>query len=69
MPTFDVQTYLEGHVLPGLNQNAGQVMQMMQERGIERALLISARAAQVDPQSGNRILKAMLDQARDFTVH
>ena len=63
MPTFDVQTYLEGHILPGLNQNAGQVMQMMQERGIERALLISARAAQVDPQSGNRILKAMLDQS------
>jgi len=62
MAIFDSQCYLEGYVLPGINQNAAQVIQMMQARGIERAVLLSARAAQADPLSGNRILKAMLDQ-------
>lgn len=49
-------------MLPGVNQNAGQVVQSMQARGIERTILMSARAAQADPLSGNRILRVMLDQ-------
>lgn len=62
MPVFDTHTYLEGHILPGINQNAAQVAQLLQARGIERGILMAARAAQVDPLSGNRILKAMIDQ-------
>jgi predicted TIM-barrel fold metal-dependent hydrolase len=62
MPIFDTHTYLEGYILPGINQNATQVKQTLQARGIDRALLFSARAAQVDPLSGNRILKVMLEQ-------
>lgn len=62
MPIFDTHTYLEGYVLPGINQNTAQVKQMLAARGIDRAVLISARAAQADPLLGNRILKTMLDQ-------
>ena len=63
MPIFDSHIYLEGCALPGVNQNAAQVSQMLGQRGIERAILLSARAARVDPVSGNRILKAMLEQS------
>ena len=62
MAIFDIHASLEGYVLPGINQNAGQVVQSMQARGIDRTILISARAAQADPLSGNRILRVMLDQ-------
>lgn len=62
MPIFDIHAYLEGYLIPGVNQNAAQVNQTMQARGIDRTVLLSARAAQVDPISGNRILKAMIEQ-------
>jgi predicted TIM-barrel fold metal-dependent hydrolase len=62
MPIFDTHAYLEGYILPGINQNSAQIQQFLQARGIERALLFSARAAQVDPLSGNRILKVMIEQ-------
>jgi predicted TIM-barrel fold metal-dependent hydrolase len=62
MSVLDVHTYLEGYVLPGVNQSSAQFAPQMQARGIERAVLFSARAAQVDPLSGNRILKAMAEQ-------
>src|SRR5579871_119995 len=62
MPIFDIHAYLEGYILPGVNQNAAQVTQGMQARGIDRTVLISSRAAQADPLSGNRILKAMIEQ-------
>jgi predicted TIM-barrel fold metal-dependent hydrolase len=62
MPIFDTHTYLEGYILPGINQNAAQVTEMLRARGIERAVLMASRAARVDPLSGNRILKAMVDQ-------
>lgn len=61
MPFFDVHTYLEGYLLPGINADAGQLAQLLQARGIERALLFSTRAIQADPLSGNRILNAMLE--------
>ncbi len=64
MPVFDSFAELEGYVLPGINQNHQQVMAQMQARGIDRTLLTAARAARVDPISGNRILKAMLDQGQ-----
>ena len=63
MPIFDSHIYLEGCALPGVNQNAAQISQMLAQRGIERAVLLSARAARVDPLSGNRILKTMLEQS------
>lgn len=63
MSIFDIHAYLEGYPIPGVNQNALQVMQKMKERGIDRAILLSARAAKVDPLSGNRILRAMMDQS------
>ena len=62
MPIFDIHAYLEGFVLPEVNQHASQVIKLMQERGIERTALMSVRAAQADPLSGNRIMKAMLEQ-------
>ena len=64
MPIFDIHTYLEGYTLPGINQNSAQLMHTLQTRGIDRAILMSSRAAQADPLSGNRILKAMLEQGQ-----
>lgn len=64
MAIFDVNMQLEGYVVSGINQNAGQIMQFLQIRGIERAMLYSARAACADPLSGNRMLKATLDQSQ-----
>ena len=61
MAIFDVNLNLEGYPIPGINQNLGQIAQGLQQRGIEGGIVFSARAAQVDPLSGNRILKAMLD--------
>ncbi len=63
MPIIDSHAFLEGYLLPGYNQQAGQVAQQMQARSVDRTILISARAVQADPISGNRILRAMLDQA------
>jgi uncharacterized protein len=61
MPVVDVNVQLEGYGIPGINQNAAQISQFMQARGIDRCVVMSARAAQADPLSGNRILKAMLE--------
>ncbi|HLV80133.1 MAG TPA: amidohydrolase family protein [Chthonomonadaceae bacterium] len=61
MPIFDIHTYLEGYLLPGINADAGQLAGLLEARGIDRAILISTRAIQADPLSGNRILNAMLD--------
>lgn len=62
MPIFDINTSLEGYCIPGVNQNASQVTQILNARGIERAALMSVRASQADPLSGNRILKTMIEQ-------
>ncbi len=61
MAIIDSHTYLEGYLVPGINQNAGQVSEFMKARGIGGAVLMSSRAVQADPLSGNRILKAMID--------
>src|ERR1041385_8980797 len=62
MPVVDIHIQLEGYLIPGINQNSAQVSQFLQNRGIARAIVMSARAAQADPLSGNRILKAMVEQ-------
>lgn len=62
MPVFDCQVYIEGGVVHGVNQNAGQARDLLISRGIDSGLAISCRAACVDPLSGNRILGAMLEQ-------
>ena len=41
MPIIDCQVYLEGNVLPGVNQNAAQLSGLLQSRGIERAIVLS----------------------------
>jgi predicted TIM-barrel fold metal-dependent hydrolase len=62
MAIIDCHVYMEGNVLPGVNQNGAQLGALLQSRGIDRAVVQSARAALVDPLTGNRILKATLDQ-------
>jgi len=62
MSVFDIHAYLEGYPIPGINQNALQVLNSMHARGIDRVVLLSARASNVDPLSGNRILGAMMQQ-------
>ena len=64
MSIIDCQVYLEGNVLPGVNQNAAQLSGLLQSRGIERAVVLSSRAALVDALTGNRILKATLEQTQ-----
>ena len=63
MAIFDVHTYLEGYSIPGINQNGAQLQQTLRSRGVDRAVVMSTRAASADPISGNRILKGMLDQS------
>jgi hypothetical protein len=62
MPVVDINVELEGYGIPGINQNAAQISQFMRVRSIEQCVIMSARAAHADPMSGNRILKAMLEQ-------
>src|SRR4051794_37480292 len=62
MPVVDVNVELEGYGIPGINQNGAQINQFMRARGIDRCIVMSSRAAQADPLSGNRILKAMMEQ-------
>src|ERR1700722_2257291 len=62
MSVIDIHAYLEGYPIPGINQNSLQVLDTMRARGIERVVLLSSRAAKVDPLSGNRILNAMMSQ-------
>lgn len=64
MPVIDVQTYLEGYPLPGINQTGTQLMQALNARQIHYAVARSARALYADPLTGNRILKAMLEQTQ-----
>lgn len=66
MPIFDCHVYLEGNILPNVNQTATQLAQLIQARQIDRAIVLSARARHVDPITGNRILKTMLDQTPDL---
>lgn len=61
MPIFDANVVLEGYPLPGYNQNTDQIVETLRARGIESALIHSARASMADPLSGNRILQAMLE--------
>ncbi len=73
MSILDCQVALEGHLIPGICRNADEISEMMAQRGIDMALVNSARAALVDPLSGNRILKMALDQRPNLygclTVH
>ena len=46
MPVIDIHVELEGYGIPGINQNAAQIMRFMRDRGIERTIIMSARAAQ-----------------------
>src|SRR5579862_4411581 len=61
MKTIDCQVYLEGNILPDVNQNATQVSTLMADRGIDHAIVLSQRAGLADPLSGNRILKSMIE--------
>jgi uncharacterized protein len=63
LSTFDCHSYLGGSVVPGVAVNAASIAAGMAARGIDAAVLLSARACLVDPLAGNRILKAMLEQA------
>lgn len=61
MPIFDIHAYLEGYSIPGINQTADQLWNALQPRGITNVVLFSARAGRVDPLSGNRVLKSMVE--------
>jgi predicted TIM-barrel fold metal-dependent hydrolase len=63
MKTIDCHVYLEGNILPDVNQNATQVSNLLAHRGIDHGILMSQRAGLADPLSGNRILKAMIEQS------
>ena len=69
MSVFDIHAYLEGYPIPGVNQNTAQVMQVLQERGIERAhgpLALGRRVdeltldADLDGRLGERLLVGAL---------
>ncbi len=66
MPIFDIHNYIGGSVIPGVSHNAAAIQATLQERGIESAMLYSNHARYVDPLSGNRILRAMIEQSKNL---
>jgi hypothetical protein len=61
MPIVDCHVTLEGNLVPTVSQNASQLADLLAVRGIERAIVTSARAARVDPLSGNHLLKSLIE--------
>jgi predicted TIM-barrel fold metal-dependent hydrolase len=61
MPIIDSHVVLEGSVIPGKFHSAPDLCGLLTERGIDIAVVRSARAGMVDPIAGNRILKSVLD--------
>lgn len=64
MSIIDCHVYLEGCPIPNSNQTARSLAELLAGRGIDRAIVISNRAARIDPLSGNTILKNMLEQTQ-----
>ncbi len=62
MAIFDVHSFLGGSYIPGISHNGASVNGIIQARQIESTLLLSAHARHIDPVSGNRILKATVEQ-------
>jgi len=62
VPIFDVHQYLGGSLIPGIAGSADSILSGMKERGIDRAILLSAHARSVDPLAGNRVLRKVIDQ-------
>ncbi len=59
---FDIHSYIGGSVVPGVCNNANAVRSLMLERHVTAGMAISAHARTVDLVSGNRILRAMVNQ-------
>src|SRR5205085_23852 len=60
---FDAHSYFGGSLIPGVANNAARITDAMKARGIDSGILFSAHARNVDPVSGNRILKNILEKA------
>src|SRR5688572_19038424 len=56
--------YFCGHLIPAVTQSADSIVAEMKARGIERAVLFSAHARNVDPLAGNRVLGRVLEQGQ-----
>lgn len=63
MPVFDCYSNLGGSLVPGIAHNTAAITATMVERRVDAAVLFSAHARHVDPIAGNRILRAMVEQA------
>lgn len=66
MPVFDAHSYLGGNLIPGVAHNAAAITAAMKARGVDRAMLLSSHARNIDPIAGNRILKVMVEQAPEL---
>ncbi|HLI47245.1 MAG TPA: amidohydrolase family protein [Chthonomonas sp.] len=64
MSVIDCHVYIEGSPIPSTNQTAKTLAELLAGRGIDQAIVISTRAARLDPLSGNTILKNMLEQTQ-----
>lgn len=63
MKILDVHGYLGPTIVPGAAASAAVVTSTMSARGVGGAVLMSRHAQNVDPIAGNRIVKAMVEQA------
>lgn len=66
MSIFDSHVCLGGSVVPGVASNPAAIQTAMKARGIDGAVIFSAHARNVEPLAGNRILRAMLNQAPEL---
>src|SRR5262245_1138943 len=62
MPIVDCHVTLEGNLVPSITQSTPQLVELLARRGIERAIVMSARAARLDPLTGNRHLRGAIEQ-------
>ncbi len=61
---FDSHQYFGGSLIPEVANSAESINADMKARGIERAILFSAHARNVDLLAGNRVLSRILDQGK-----
>lgn len=66
MCAFDCRVNLGEILVPGYCRSASEVSELLAKRGIERAIVCSAYAANVDPLTGNQMLKGTLDEHPEF---
>src|SRR5258708_4625212 len=66
LQVFDVQSYFGGGVIPGVAASPNAIGAAAREREMDGVVLLSNHARYVDPLSGNRILRKVIERAPEL---